>query len=119
MDTLWLRRLRRKRALLLKRMARIQDFVRGSVVLMKRPCTYPGCRKCASGERHPTWVLTYSSGGRTRTVYLGKDRLPAARRSVEDYHHLMGLIEQVAQINLMLLRQQAAASKGAQSDAKP
>jgi hypothetical protein len=48
-------------------------------VLMKRKCTYPGCRKCAAGQRHPTWVLTYSREGKTRTVYLGEKRRARTR----------------------------------------
>ena len=48
-------RLRQKRTLLLRRAARIEEFLRGSVVLMKRRCTDARCRKCASGERHPTY----------------------------------------------------------------
>jgi hypothetical protein len=97
------RRLNHKRELLLRRLATITDIVRGSVVLMKRPCTYPGCRKCASGERHPTWVLTYSRGGKTRTVYLGKGRQAQARRMVAQYRLMTELIEQLCEINLSLL----------------
>ena len=72
MEAREIHRLKQKRKLLAKRMAKIEEFVRGSVVLMKRPCAYPRCRKCASGERHPTWVLTVSRCGKTHTVYLGK-----------------------------------------------
>ena len=64
-----LRRLAQKRKLLWKRVAEIEEFLRGSVVLMKRRCIFAGCRKCASGERHPTWVLTLHRKGKTRTVY--------------------------------------------------
>ena len=88
MDVREARRLRQKRKLLLRRMAGIEEFLRGSVVLMKRPCTYPGCRKCASGERHPTWGLTVSEKGKTRTVYLGLRRLDAARRMTENYRRV-------------------------------
>ena len=97
------RRMRQKRKLLLKRMGEIEDFVRGSVVLMKRPCTYPACRKCASGERHPTWVLTVSQSGKTRTVYLGKERLSEARRMVKNHRRLKEIVEEIAQINVVLL----------------
>ncbi len=44
------RRLRLKRTLLLKKLAKIGDFTRGSVVLMKRRCYRPNCRRCASGS---------------------------------------------------------------------
>lgn len=107
-----LRRLRQKRKLLLKRLAGIEEFIRGSVVLMKRKCMYPGCRKCASGERHPTWVLTVSHAGKTRTVYLGEKRVQAAQRMSENYRRLMRLVEEIAQINLALLREEGSVRKG-------
>ena len=106
------RRLRQKRKLLLNRVAAIRDFARGSVVLMKRRCTYPGCRKCASGERHPTWVLTVSRHGKTHTVYLGKQRVREARRLTENHRRLMELVERIGEVNLALLKQRALPRKG-------
>ena len=116
MDDKEVRRLQQKRKLLLKRMAGIEEFVRGSVVLMKRPCAQARCRQCASGERHPTWVLTVSEKGKTRTVYLGARRAPAARRMSEDYRRLERLTEDVAQINLVLLTGRMPVRKGATHD---
>ena len=86
--------------------------MRGSVVLMKRPCTYEGCRKCAAGERHPTWVLTLSVKGKTRTVYLGSGRVDAARRMTENYRRLMALVEQAAEVNRVLLTGRVSVRKG-------
>lgn len=97
-------RLRIKRRMLLERLAELGEFVRGSVVLMKRPCTYATCRKCASGERHPTWGLTVSEKGKTRTMYLGVGRLAAARQMTRNYRRLQAIIEQVSQINRALLQ---------------
>ena len=117
MDRREIRRLKQKRKLLLKRMARIDEFVRGSVVLMKWPCTYPRCQKCASGERHPTWVLTVSRNGKTDTLYLGKKRLDAARHMTGNYRRLVALIEQVVEINLALLKATDLGKKGGTCEA--
>lgn len=105
-----------KRELLMRRIATMREFVRGSVVLMKRRCTYKRCRKCASGERHPTWVMTVSHKGKTRTVYLGKDRMEAAQRLSDNYHHLLEWVEQAAQANLSLLLHHPEALKGEARD---
>jgi len=107
------RRLIRRRKLLLNRLAGVHEFLRGSVVLMKRKCAYPGCRTCAAGKRHPTWVLTYSQEGKTRTVYLGHKRVAQARRLVDNYHQITQLLEQLAQINLALFRDSTSGTKGA------
>jgi hypothetical protein len=111
-----LRRLAQKRKLLWKRVAEIDEFLRGSVVLMKRRCIFAGCRKCASGERHPTWVLTVSRKGKTQTVYVGKSRLAEAKRQVENYRRLKALLEEVAQINLVLFRGRDSSRKGSDDD---
>ena len=106
------RRLARKRKLLWKRAAEIEEFLHGSVVLMKRRCIFAGCRKCASGERHPTWVLSVHAKGKTQTVYLGESRLSEAKRLVENYRRARTLIEEVAQVNLLLFRGRDSVKKG-------
>src|SRR3989304_7196713 len=87
------RRLAQKRKLLWKRVAEIEEFLRGSVVLMKRRCIFAGCRKCASGVRHPTWVLTVNRKGKTQTVYVGKSRLAEAKRLGGNYRRGRALRE--------------------------
>ena len=104
MEASEVRRLKQKRRLLLKRLGRSEEFLRGSVVLMKRRCVRPGCRKCGSGERHPTWVLTVSRKGKTHTVYLGEKRVQAARRMVASYRRLREWVEEIGRINLLLLK---------------
>ena len=106
-------RLVRRRKLLVKRLASTEEFVRGSVVRMKRKCVRPRCRRCAEGEGHPTWVLTVSEGGKTRTVYLGEKRLAEARRLVANYRRVAEWMEAVAAINLALLK----AGPGAREEA--
>lgn len=104
MDRKERRRLLRRRRLLAKRLAAVEEFVRGSVVLMKRKCVRPRCRRCAEGEGHPTWVLTVSEKGKTRTVYLGEKRLAEARRLVANYRRVSEGIEEIARVNLALLK---------------
>ena len=106
------RSLERTRKALTRKLASWEAFVRGSVVLMRRPCTYPRCRKCASGQGHPTWVLTVSRQGKTRTVYLGPQRLAQAQRMAENYRRLLGLIEEIAEVNLALLTGKPLEPKG-------
>jgi hypothetical protein len=113
MDDAAQRDLRRKRTALRRRLASLGSFVRGSVVLMKRRCTYPGCRKCASGQGHPTWVLTVSRNGKTHTVYLGPQRRVEAQHLVENYRKLLALVEELADVNLALLTGKPLAAEGA------
>ena len=102
-----------KRRMLVERLAGMGEFLRGSVVLMKRRCAYQRCRKCASGVNHPTWVLTVSEKGKTRTVYLGKGRVEAARQMTREYRRLTALIDQINQVNRALLTRRGIPRKGA------
>ena len=104
--------LQRKRKSLLRKLAAMEEFVRGSVVLMKRRCSYPRCRLCRSGKHHPTWVLTVSLGGKTHTVYLGKKRLAEAKRMTRNYRIVKALVEEIAGINLALLTGKSLPEKG-------
>lgn len=112
MDEAVQRGLRRMRAALRRKLASSGSFVRGSVVLMKRRCTSPGCRKCASGQCHPTWVLTVSRQGKTHTVYLGARRRVQAQQMAENYRRLQGLVEELATVNLALLTGKPLAQEG-------
>lgn len=92
----------RKRALL-REVRDIRDFLRGSVVVLKRPCTYRRCRRCAQGLKHPAIYHTVSQEGKTQTTYLGASLADEARGQVAAYKRLLGLLEEVSQINLTLL----------------
>ena len=116
MDDREARRFQQKRRLLLRRMGQIEEFTRGSVVLMRRPCTYARCGRCASGARHPTWGLTVSEKGKTRTVYLGAKRLDAARRMTENYRRLQEIVEAISTINRALVAGRVPRVKGAEDE---
>ena len=48
-------------------------------------------------------MLTVSSQGKTRTIYLGAKRLADARRMAGNYRRLKVLLEEVSELNLVLL----------------
>src|SRR5680860_1797415 len=54
---------------------RFPHKIRGSVVTQRRRCGTPSCR-CAEGiELHESTVLSYSEGGRNRTVMLAAQEI--------------------------------------------
>jgi hypothetical protein len=83
------------------------DFVRGSVVVLHRPCTRERCPRCKSGERHPATYLSYKQNGRTRLIYLSAEVQGTARLWVKNYRQLVAVIEQIADVNRDVLRQLA------------
>jgi hypothetical protein len=55
-------RLRQRKYSLVRALGLPDDLLGGSLTLTHRRCGKPGCR-CASGEGHPLWALTYSVDG--------------------------------------------------------
>lgn len=65
--------------------ARFPRMIRGSVVVQRRRCGKQSCR-CTDGKQlHESTVLSYSVGGRNKTVMLTADEIEAVRTAVELY----------------------------------
>ena len=95
----------KKRFAIWRQVVNIGDFLRGSVVVLRRPCTYPKCRLCRSGQKHPATYLSMKHKGRTRLLYLPKAMVPVARQWVAEWKRLEGLLREMVQTNADILRQ--------------
>ena len=96
----------KQRKSLQRRLAEFQEIIRGSVVLLKKPCTYPRCKKCKSGEKHPATYLSQSKQGKTQLLYLPQHLRDKARRWVENYRRLEEILERLSEVNLEILKKQ-------------
>lgn len=80
------------------------DFVRGSVTVLRRPCTYKGCRLCREGVRHPATYLSLKEKGRTRLIYLPKRLVAQAKAWVAEWRRLDELLREMSKTNASMLR---------------
>jgi len=87
-----------------QRLVNVKDFVRGTVVTLRRPCTYPRCRKCKQGERHPAIYLSVNKEGKTQLVYLPKVLQQRAKEWAQNYRSLQQIVEAVSDTNRRILR---------------
>ena len=94
----------KQRFVLWREVVQAGDFVRGSVVLLRRPCTYKGCRLCREGQRHPATYLSLKEKGRTRLVYLPKGLISQAKAWVAEWRRLEGLLAEMSRANAQILR---------------
>ena len=97
------KQLLRKKRKLLKEIHEIEDFILGSVTVLKKPCTYPRCKKCASGVKHPTVYHSLKIEGKTKLTYLGNKLEPKARKWLANYRTMQALIKELSWVNLELL----------------
>lgn len=71
---------------------------------LKRPCTYPGGRRCPRGENHPTTYYSISRKNKTELIYLPKRIQPQVKELIVRYRKLMLVIDQLSEISIQIIR---------------
>ncbi len=70
---------------LLDRIGGLLPAARGTVSEVRKPCARPGCRACAEGRRHPSFIYVYSDGaGRRRCLHVPREMVAELRRRLEN-----------------------------------
>lgn len=65
---------------------------KGSIRQYKRNCGSENCRKCASGEGHPTHQMTYYLDGKQHSKYIGPTQLEQIRQAISNGRKLEDLM---------------------------
>jgi len=87
---------------------------RGTVIKLRRRCGKANCR-CADGQLHESWALSYSRESRTRMIPLSKEVVPVARMAVKAYRKQAQRLEVQALQGIRRLRAMVGAGKRGQS----
>lgn len=90
----------RKRAL--NKIPKIEESIRGSLVVMNRFCGKPNCR-CQKGQKHKGVYLSQSQGGKTRMIYIPCHAVKKAAEHIKNYRKARGILNIVSDINIKLL----------------
>lgn len=94
-----------------RKMPKTPFLIRGNLVLMKRSCGQMGCR-CQKGQKHASWYLSQSIGGKTRMTYLPKAAFPKVRRYTENHKEFRKVLEELSNANLKLLVKKTGKGRG-------
>jgi hypothetical protein len=98
----------RKAEAALGRLAKLGPFVAASLVCVRHRCGHPRC-KCATGEGHPSWRLTYKGPDqKTVTVYVPVALLEDVRQWVSRYREVKRLVAEVSSAQIARVRLHAA-----------
>ena len=101
------RELRARRRRLATSVERVELTLPGSLVRQGRRCSSSGCR-CWRGELHgPYLYLALYLGGRNRTLYVPAASEAAVAEHVEVTRANEGALEEIARVNVELLRRRA------------
>ena len=87
-----------------KQLVYIGSFIRGSKVILKRPCIYKGCKKCKSGVRHPTTYYSISRKNKTTLIYLPKFIQNEVKQLIINYRKLLSIIDELSEINIEIIK---------------
>jgi len=93
--------------------ARDRDLLllRGSLTTFRRRCGKPSCR-CADGGPHESPALTFTEGGRSRTVTLSAGEVAEVAAALERYERARAELEAGADAGIAVLRARRAGREG-------
>jgi len=94
--------LRQRKFQILRTLKIPEDALPGSLSLSHRRCGKPTCR-CASGEGHPLWSLTFMLEGKKRVERVPDDWVDEVRRQVEAGRELKQTVAEFLAANAQLL----------------
>jgi len=100
-------KLYRQKQKFVQELGRLGDIMRGSMVMLKRPCLNPHCKRCKSGLKHPTVYYSVNIKGKTKLIYFPKAVQGAAKNMVNNYHTLKVLIDKLSAVNAEILLKKA------------
>jgi hypothetical protein len=87
----------------LKRLTARGPILAASLVWNGKRCGRPGCR-CARGDKHMAWYLTYKERAKTRTVYVPVDLVKEVRRWIEEHRRLKLLSQEISALSIEMVR---------------
>jgi hypothetical protein len=106
-----------RRAAKLKALAEVGPLVGGSLCRVKRRCGNPHC-KCARGEPHWAYALSFKVKGKTRTVHVPKEMVTEVQGWVREYRRVKRLRADISRNSLAILHRHVPTSRAGGRSAK-
>jgi hypothetical protein len=95
-------RLRRRTLELAQRLTLPPDALPGSLALVRARCGKPNCR-CASGEGHPGWLLTFMVAGRKQVMRIPREWVEEVQARVDAGREFKAAVDGILTSNAQLL----------------
>lgn len=62
--------------------------LKGSLAQVRKPCIRPNCPACASGKKHPNYLLAFTHNGQRRCLYVPRAMVPIMKRALANGRRL-------------------------------
>jgi len=92
----------------LQQVTKLWPAIKGSVAQVRKTCLRPNCRTCASGDKHPAFILSFTQGGKRRCMYVPKELVPLFERALRNGRQIETLLYDLGPALLQQHRQQRA-----------
>ena len=69
--------------------------LKGSLAQVRKPCVRPHCPACASGKKHPNYLLTFAQGGKRRCLYVPVAMVAQLKRALANGRRIEQLLYQM------------------------
>jgi hypothetical protein len=94
----------------LKRLHATKPLLAARLATITKVCGNPSCH-CHEGTKHQAHHLTFKVHGKTHTVYVPVDFTEEVRSWIEEHRRLKGLLREITQLSLALVRSHAQEQK--------
>ncbi len=74
------------------KVAALWPALKGSLSRVRKPCIRPHCAACASGQKHPAYMLSFTERGHRRCMYVPDALAPFIRRGLRNGRTLERLL---------------------------
>jgi len=75
-----------------RQIASLWPAAKGSLAKVYKPCIRKNCPACARGDKHPAWLLSLSSRGRRKTMYVPQAMVPSIRKAIRNGRRIERLL---------------------------
>ena len=96
----------------LRQLRQVGPLVAASLCRRAVRCGNPRCR-CASGEKHASWCLTFKHQGKTHTVHVPRDLVEEVRQWVKEYQRTKQILAQISDQSVQIIRRYVGAQRAA------
>lgn len=103
----------------LKQLRTLGPLVAASLCERRVRCGNPTC-KCARGEKHSSWCLTYKHKNRTRTVHVPRAMLQEVEQWAKEYRRAKQLLKEISYQSVQIIQHHVRERRAvARVNAKP
>ena len=92
-----------KKELLLRKIGKAGDLMKGSLALTHRKCGKKECR-CEKGEFHKGHFFSYRLRGKSYGLYVPESLVPKVKKLIDNWKELKETIEELTDLNAKLIK---------------